>query len=82
MRFKIAFLLLLLLLNVSVSNVLAQSTETSVSPDEAAMQRALEHYRVGKLNEAAGLLRGFVISQPDSVLIDQAYYYLAVIYFR
>ncbi len=96
MRFRIVCFLLLMLLGASLttvsaqpdaSNVLAQPAETAVSPAEEtasqadiAMQRALEHYHDGKLNEAAGLLRGFVISQPDSGLINQAYYYLAQIH--
>lgn len=80
MRFKIVCLLLLMLLGVAASNVLAQPTETTVSQADIAMQRALDHYHAGKLNEAAGLLRGFVISQPDSALINQAYYYLALIH--
>ena len=80
MRVKIASLSLLMLLSLGVSDVLAQQNETSVSQSETAIQRALDHYREGKLNEAAGLLRGFVISQPDSPLINQAFYYLARIH--
>jgi branched-chain amino acid transport system substrate-binding protein len=87
MRFKIVCFSLLMLLSASLSTVLAQPAEITVSPVEKttsqadiAMQRALEHYHDGKLNEAAGLLRGFVISQPDSELINQAYYYLAQIH--
>ncbi|MGK2906759.1 MAG: ABC transporter substrate-binding protein [Desulfuromonadales bacterium] len=80
MRVKIASLSLLMLLSVGVSEVLAQQNETSVTQAETAIQRALDHYRNGKLNEAAGLLRGFIISQPDSALINQAYYNLARIH--
>ncbi len=87
MHFKIVCLSLLILLSTGVPDVLAQQTEITVSPAETttspadiAMQRALDHYHAGKLNEAAGLLRGFVISQPDSDLINQAYYYLANIH--
>ncbi len=80
MRVKIVNLLLLMLLTVSVSNVLAQPSAAAVSQTDIAMQRALDHYHSGKLNEAAGLLRGFVISRPDSNQIDQAYYYLARIH--
>ncbi len=87
MRFKIVSLALLMLLSLDVSavlsqqtEVLSQSTEAPASQDDLAIQRALDHYRAGKLNEAAGLLRGFVISQPDSDLINQAYYYLARIH--
>jgi tetratricopeptide (TPR) repeat protein len=87
MRFKIVNLTLLTLLCFTLSSVFAQqsellpqSTEAPASQDEIAIQRALEHYRAGKLNEATGLLRGFVISQPDSELTNQAYYYLARIH--
>ena len=87
MRFKIVNLTLLTLLCFTLSSVFAQqsellpqSTEAPASQDEIAIKRALEHYRAGKLNEATGLLRGFVISQPDSELTNQAYYYLARIH--
>lgn len=80
MRIKIVSLTLLMLLLMSVSNALAQQYKASVSQSDIAIQRALDHYHDGKLNEAAGLLRGFVISQPDSTLINQAYYYLARIH--
>lgn len=62
------------------TTVAAQPAKPLPSPAELALQRALDHYNSGKLNEAAGLLRGFVVSQPDSALIDQAYYYLARIH--
>ncbi len=81
MRFKIVSLLLFILLSLSVSTVLSQQTETQISQADIAIQRALDHYQAGKLNEATGLLRGFVISQPDSDLINQAYYYLARIHY-
>ncbi|MDT8442914.1 MAG: penicillin-binding protein activator [Desulfuromonadales bacterium] len=80
MRIKIASLSLLMLLLMSLSNALAQQYNASGSQPDIAMQRALDHYHDGKLNEAAGLLRGFVISRPDSTLINQAYYYLARIH--
>lgn len=80
MRFKVVSVSLLMLLSFGASNPLAQSTETTVSQTDVAMQRALDHYHSGKLNEAAGLLRGFVISQPDSERVNQAYYYLARIH--
>lgn len=87
MRFRIVCFSLLMLLCAGLSTALAQQTETTVpavekttSQADVAMQRALDHYNNGKLNEAAGLLRGFVISQPDSDLIDQAYFYLARIH--
>lgn len=80
MRIKIVSLSLLMLLLMSLSNALGQQSNASVSQPDIAMQRALDHYHDGKLNEAAGLLRGFVISQSDSTLINQAYYYLARIH--
>jgi len=80
MRVKIFSLSLLLLLSLSVAALAVQPVETTATPASTALQRALDHYHVGKLNEAAGLLRGFVISQPDSALIDQAYFYLARIH--
>lgn len=77
MRFKIASLSFLFLLCLGVATLYAQPLESPLSPAENAMQRALDHYSAGKVNEAAGLLRGFVVSHSDSELIDQAYYYLA-----
>lgn len=77
MRFKIASLFLFLLLCLGVTALMAQPVDSTLSPAESAIQRALDHYSAGKLNEAAGLLRGFVISHSDSALVDQAYYYLA-----
>ncbi len=47
---------------------------------DTALQRALAHYAAGKLNEAAGLLRGFIVSQADSPQIDDAYRHLARIH--
>jgi ABC-type branched-subunit amino acid transport system substrate-binding protein len=47
---------------------------------DAALERAMEHYRAGKLNEAAGLLRGFLVSHKESPLIDTAYLRLAQIH--
>jgi ABC-type branched-subunit amino acid transport system substrate-binding protein len=80
MRFKMASLLLFTLLGLCASSVLAQPLDSAKSQTDVAMQRALDHYRAGKLNEAAGLLRGFVISHPDSERVNQAYYYLARIH--
>ena len=81
MRLKIISLFMLAFLSVSVSNTLAQQPlEETATQAEIAMQRAVDHYQAGLLNEAAGLLRGFVVSHPDSSLIDQAYYYLASIH--
>jgi ABC-type branched-subunit amino acid transport system substrate-binding protein len=77
MRFKIASLFLLILLCGGTSALLAQPVETTGSAAETAMQRALDHFQAGKLNEAAGLLRGFIVGHPDSDLINQAYFYLA-----
>ncbi len=76
MRFKVAIVWLLLLLGCAAGSALAQSTQPTQA--DIAMQRALDHYHAGKLNEAAGLLRGFIISQPDSSRINEAYYYLAL----
>lgn len=47
---------------------------------EIALQRAADHYRAGKLNEAAGLLRGFLVSQPDPSQHNSAYFMLARIH--
>jgi tetratricopeptide (TPR) repeat protein len=81
MRLKIISLFMLAFLSASVSNTLAQQPlEETATQAEIAMQRAVDHYQAGLLNEAAGLLRGFVVSHPDSSLIDQAYYYLASIH--
>lgn len=58
----------------------AQSTHPNEQLAEAALLRAQDHYRSGKLNEAAGLLRGFIVSQPNSPLINHAYLSLAQIH--
>jgi ABC-type branched-subunit amino acid transport system substrate-binding protein len=79
MRFRIISLSLLLL-SLVVSAGAAQLVPEPVSPANTAIQRALDHYQAGKLNEAAGLLRGLIVSQPDSDLVNQAYYYLARIH--
>lgn len=80
MRFRIVSLSLLMLLNLGLSCALAQPVEAPSLQSDTAIQRALDHYHSGKLNESAGLLRGFVVSQPGSDLINQAYYYLARIH--
>ncbi|MBE0575599.1 MAG: penicillin-binding protein activator [Desulfuromonadales bacterium] len=80
MRLKIVSLFILMFLSIAASHVLAQQHDTSAPQADSAIRRALDHYHAGKLNEAAGLLRGFVVSQPDSALINQAYYYLARIH--
>ncbi len=80
MRFTIVSLSLFMLLNLGLSSVMAQPMETPNLQADTAIQRALDHYRAGKLNEATSLLRGFVVSQPDSDQINQAYYYLARIH--
>lgn len=82
MRFKIVSLSLFILLSFGVSPALPKPAETSAVQTDIAIQRALDHYHAGKLNEATGLLRGFIISQPDSELINQAYYYLARIHYE
>ncbi len=72
---------LLLLLTLAGSPGLAATA--SPDPDTSAqrsLQRALDHYHAGKLSEAAGLLRGFLVSQSDPESINQAYYYLARIH--
>jgi len=78
MCFRTATVCLLLLLSFGVCTALAQPTVSSQA--DIAMQRALDHYHAGKLNEAAGLLRGFVVSQSDSDRINEAYYYLALVH--
>ena len=55
-------------------------SQSETSPGETALQRALNHYHAGKLNEAAGLFRGLMISQPDSEVVNEAFYYLALIH--
>ena len=67
-------------MSLVVTTVAAQASTTPVAQTNSAMQRALDHYHAGKLNEAAGLLRGLIVSQPDSELVNQAYYYLARIH--
>ena len=78
MRFRGVIAWLLLLLCCGAGGAFAQSTEPTQA--DIAMQRALDHYHAGKLNEAAGLLRGFIISQSDSDRINEAYYYLALVH--
>ena len=78
MRFRVVIAWLLLLLCCGAGGAFAQSTEPTQA--DTAMQRALDHYHAGKLKEAAGLLRGFIISQADSNRINDAYYYLALVH--
>jgi branched-chain amino acid transport system substrate-binding protein len=81
MRFKIVSLSLLILLSFGGSSVYAQPVVTDVSQPDIVFKKALDHYHAGQLNEAAGMLRGFIVSQVDSSQIDKAYYYLARIYY-
>ena len=86
MRFRSAiFAGALLLLLLTAYAVEAAGSPTSAEPGQtdraqAAMDRALQHYRDGKLNEAAGLLRGFLINHAESALVDEAHRQLAHIY--
>lgn len=78
MGLRIAMICLLLMFGCEAGSVLAQSDEPTQA--DIAMQRALDHYHSGKLNEAAGLLRGFIVSQSGSERINEAYYYLALVH--
>lgn len=80
MRLKIFSLSLFVLCCICVFQVSAQPYDSASSSAEVALQRALEQYHAGKLLEAAGLLRGFVISYQDTEEVKQAYYYLARIH--
>jgi branched-chain amino acid transport system substrate-binding protein len=87
MRFRSAILLpgalLLLLLTAFAAEAADSLTSAEAGQAEraqAAMNRALQHYQEGRLNEAAGLLRGFLINHAESTLIDEAYRQLAHIY--
>lgn len=75
---RVVCLGLILLLGPTNGYIAAQATDMPSA--EKSIQRALEHYQAGKLNEAAGLLRGFIVSQPDSELVKTAYYTLAQIH--
>jgi ABC-type branched-subunit amino acid transport system substrate-binding protein len=79
MPFRVVALLLLLLC-CSPLALSAAAADAVPAVGDAALQRALDHYRAGKLNEAAGLLRGYIVSKPDSPLLDRVYYYLARIH--
>lgn len=82
-HFIFAFLLLTALCVASVASGAEPAVDAdSGQPDraQAAMDRALQHYRDGKLNEAAGLLRGFLVSHADSDLVDEARRSLAAIH--
>lgn len=52
------------------------------SPERAraALDRAVGHYEEGRLAEAAGLLRGFLVSHADSGLVGDAYRTLAAVH--
>jgi ABC-type branched-subunit amino acid transport system substrate-binding protein len=63
-----------------LGGALTASAADSADRAQVAMARALEHFHEGKLNEAAGLLRGFLVSHADSPMIDQAYRTLAEIH--
>jgi tetratricopeptide (TPR) repeat protein len=80
MRFRIISLVLLLLLTVSIGSSVAQPAAPSSPQADIALQRALKHYQAGKLNEAAGLLRGFIVTRTETDLVDKAYYHLACIH--
>jgi branched-chain amino acid transport system substrate-binding protein len=81
MRVKIVSLSLFMLLAMDVPHTLAQQAETGVAQAaDNTISLALDRYHAGKLNEAAGLLRGFLINRPESALTNQAYYYLARIH--
>ncbi|MCK4536710.1 MAG: ABC transporter substrate-binding protein, partial [Desulfuromonadales bacterium] len=76
-----AVLLTMFLTAFSVNAAEAVSTAVGQADRaQVAMQRAFEHYQEGKLNEAAGLLRGFLVSHADSPLINDAYRRLATIH--
>jgi len=46
----------------------------------AALERAVGHYEDGRLAEAAGLLRGFLVSHAESGLAGEAYRALAAVH--
>ncbi len=82
-RFLLPGVLLALLLTADLAGAVVPAAVDEANGGDrpqAAMERALQHYRDGKLNEAAGLLRGFLVSYPDSSLIDEAYRQLAAIH--
>lgn len=60
----------------------AAAAEAPLDQDRAAaaFERAMDHYQMGRLGEAAGLLRGFLVSYGDSLLTDAAYLQLARIH--
>ncbi len=82
LRFIPVLLLSLLLMFGHNGPVVCAATPEGISTERAmaALERANEHYRAGKLNEAAGLLRGFVVSQARSPLVNNAYLQLARIH--
>ena len=57
--------LLLVILVCLLGTSFSGAEPTGFGSPETALQRAADHYRSGKLNEAAGLLRGYLVSQPD-----------------
>ena len=59
---RLLLVILICLLGVPFSG----AESIGFSPPEVTLQRAADHYQAGKLNEAAGLLRGYLVSQPDS----------------
>lgn len=65
---------------IAVAAVDVPSASAQVDRAQAALARALEHYRDGRLGEAAGLLRGFLVSYPDSDLADKVYRTLSAIH--
>jgi len=77
---RLVLLTLLCLLSCGVLQASAQPLAGAASPADIALKRAMEHYQAGKLNEAAGLLRGFVVTYPDTPQADQAYYALAQVH--
>ena len=72
---------LLVLDGVCLAAPSAEPSATGASERaQAALDRAISHYEEGRLAEAAGLLRGFLVSYADSGLSGEAYRVLASVH--
>ncbi len=58
----------------------APVNEMVIDRAQIAYDRAIAHYQEGRLGEAAGLLRGFLVSHPESPLVTDTYRTLAAIH--
>ncbi|PLX79625.1 MAG: hypothetical protein C0614_07680 [Desulfuromonas sp.] len=69
-----------LLWSATVSFAATPAKGMAIDRAQIAYDRGLAHYQEGRLAEAAGLLRGFLVSHPESPLVADTYRTLAAIH--